>query len=146
MGPRNLKHQQALPTNATGVRALCAGLRARQRAGCIGAAALITSADPFIQIRICGRLRGADTISCLYGMNVQNVATRRGSQRVKLIERCADLRRSAQGACYQWLGTTLSVVTNGRFKNLACPFIERSGRNACLAGARRMGRALVTFS
>jgi hypothetical protein len=137
---------KTLPTNATGVRALCTGLRARQRAGCIGAAALITSADPFIQIRICGRLHGADTISCLYGMNVQNVATRRGSQRVKLIERCADLRRSAQGACYQWLGTTLSVVTNGRFKNLACPFIERTGRNACLAGAGRMDRALVTFS
>jgi hypothetical protein len=134
------------PTNASGVRALCTGLRARQRAGCIGAAALITSADPFIQIRICNRLRGADTISCLYGMNVQNVATARGSKRVKLIERCADLRRSAQGACYEWLGTTLSVVTNGRFKSLACPFIERTGRNACLAGADRMNRALVTFS
>jgi hypothetical protein len=135
-----------LPTDATQVRALCAGLRARQRAGCIGAASLITSADPFIQMRICARLRGADTISCLYGMNVQNVATARGSKRVKLIERCAGLRRSAQGACYEWLGTTLSVVTNGRFKSLACPFIAQSGRNACLAGAGRMDRALVTFS
>ena len=134
------------PTNAAGVRALCAGLKGRQRAGCIGAASLITSADPFIQIRICGRLRAADTVSCLYGMNVQNVATARGSQRVKLIEQCAGLRRSAQGACYEWLGTTLSVVTNGRFERLACPFIARTGRNACLAGANRMNRALVTFS
>jgi hypothetical protein len=135
-----------LPTNAAGVRRLCVGLAGRQRTGCVGAASLITSADPFIQIRICGRLHGADTISCLYGMNVQNVATARGSRRVKLIERCADLRRSAQGACYEWLGTTLSVVTNGRFKSLACPFIERTGRNACLAGASRMNEALVTFS
>jgi hypothetical protein len=135
-----------LPTSAAGVRALCTGLRARQRAGCVSAAALITSADPFIQMRICARLRGADTISCLYGMNVQNVATARGSKRVKLIERCAGLRRSAQGACYGWLGTTLSVITNGRFKSLACPFIAESGRNACLAGAGRMDRALVTFS
>ena len=135
-----------VPTNATGVRALCAGLKARQRAGCVGAASLITSADPFIQIRICGRLRGADTISCLYGMNVQNVASARGSQRVKLIERCPDLRRSARGACYEWLGTTLSVVTNGRFERLACPFIAETGRNACLAGAGRMNQALVTFS
>jgi hypothetical protein len=79
-------------------------------------------------------------------MNVQNVAETRGSKRVKLIERCATLRRSAQGACYEWLGTTLSVVTNGRFKSLACPFIARDGRNACLAGADRMNRALVTFS
>jgi hypothetical protein len=138
--PRNV------PTNATGVRALCAGLRGRQRGGCIGAAALITSADPFIQIRICARLRGADTVSCLYGMNIQNVATARGSQRVKLIQRCAGLRRSARGACYEWLGTTLSVVTNGRFQHLACPFIARTGRNACLAGASRMNQALVTFS
>jgi hypothetical protein len=137
---------EQLPTNAAGVRALCAGLAGRQRAGCIGAASLITSADPFIQIRICARLRGPDTISCLFGMNVQNVATARGSKRVKLIERCADLRRGAQGACYEWLGTTLSVVTNGRFRSLACPFIDRSGRNACLAGAGRMNRALVTFS
>ena len=137
---------KTLPTNAAGVRGLCVGLHSRQRAGCVAAAALITSADPFIQIRICARLHGADTISCLYGMNVQNVATARGSRRVKLIERCADLRRSAQGACYEWLGTTLSVVTNGRFKSLACPFIGADGRNACLAGAERMNRALVTFS
>jgi hypothetical protein len=135
-----------LPTNPAGVRALCVGLVSRQRAGCIAAAALITSADPFIQIRICRRLRGADTISCLYGMNIQNVATARGSRRVKLIEQCASLRRSAQGACYEWLGTTLSVVTNGRFQRLACPFIARTGRNACLAGASRMNQALVTFS
>ena len=79
-------------------------------------------------------------------MNVQNVAEARGSRRVKLIEACATLRRNAQGACYEWLGTTLSVVTNGRFKSLACPFIARDGRNACLAGADRMDRALVTFS
>jgi hypothetical protein len=137
---------KTLPTNAAGVRQLCTGLAGRQRAGCIGAASLITSPDPFIQIDICSRLRGADTISCLYGMNVQNVAEARGSKRVKLIERCAVLRRSAQGACYEWLGTTLSVVTNGRFKSLACPFIATTGRNACLAGAARMNQALVTFS
>jgi hypothetical protein len=137
---------KVLPTNAAGVRSLCTGLVGRQRAGCIGAATLITSADPFIQFRICQRLHGPDTISCLYGMNIQNVATSRGSKRVKLIEGCGELRRSAQGACYEWLGTTLSVVTNGRFKSLACPFIAPDGRNACLAGADRMNRALVTFS
>jgi hypothetical protein len=135
-----------LPTNAAGVRALCTGLTGRQRSGCIGAASLITSADPFIQIRICARLGRADAVSCLYGMNVQNVATARGSTRVKLIQSCAGLRRSARGACYEWLGTTLSVVTNSRFRTLGCPFIAPSGRNACLAGAKRMNQALVTFS
>lgn len=136
----------ALPTNAAGVRRLCTGLTGRQRGGCIGAASLITSADPFIQIRICGRLRGADTVSCLYGMNIQNLATARGSRRVQLIQACGDLRLGAQGACFEWLGTTLSVVTNSRFRTLGCPFIGREGRKACLAGAKRMNRALVTFS
>ncbi len=135
-----------LPVDAAGVRSLCTGLRALQREGCIGAASLITSADPFIQIRICARLRGADAVSCLYGMNVQNLTTSRGSQRVKLIERCGALRRSARGACFEWLGTALSVVTNGRFQRLGCPFIPRAGRDGCLAGARRMNDALVTFS
>jgi hypothetical protein len=137
---------KALPTNAAGVRRLCTGLAGRQRGGCIGAASLITSADPFIQIRICARLRGADTVSCLYGMNVQNVANARGSKRVRLIQACGDLRRTAQGACYEWLGTTLSVVTNSRFRKLGCPFITPSGRSACLAGASKINRALVTFS
>ena len=79
-------------------------------------------------------------------MNVQNLSTARGSRRVKLIERCAALRRSTRGACYEWLGTALSVVTNGRFQRLACPFIQPPGRGACLSGARRMNDALVTFS
>jgi hypothetical protein len=79
-------------------------------------------------------------------MNVQNLLTARGSRRVKLIERCGDLRASARTACFEWLGTTLAVVTNGRFERLACPFIQLAGRGACLAGAGRMNRALVTFS
>lgn len=135
-----------LPTSAADVRGLCTGLRGAQRGGCIGAASLITSPDPFIQIRICARLRQADAVSCLYGMNTQNLATTRGSQRVRLIQSCATVPRNAQAGCYEWLGTTLSVVTNGRFQRLACPFIGRSGRNACLAGAERMNDALVTFS
>jgi len=135
-----------LPTGATGVRRLCVGLVDVQRAGCIGAASLITSADPFQQMRICARLRGADSVSCLYGVNVQNLATSRGSRRVLLIERCGKMIASARQGCYEWLGTALAVITNGRFRELACPFISQTGRSACLAGASRMNEALVTFS
>jgi hypothetical protein len=135
-----------LPEHAAGVRRLCVGLTGTERAGCIGAASLITSPDPFSQLRICARLRGGDAISCLYGINAQNLATSRGSRRVKLIERCGTMRPRGREACYQWLGTALSVVTNGRFEHLGCPFIGRSGRDACLSGARRLNRALVTFS
>jgi len=52
----------------------------------------------------------------------------------------------AREGCYEWLGTALAVVTNGRFRERACPFISKPGRSGCLAGARRMNQALVTFS
>ena len=106
----------------------------------------MSSPDPFRQMQICARLRGADSVSCLYGVNVQNLATSRGSRRVRLIEGCGLMSRPAQDSCYEWLGTALAVVTNGRFRDQACPFISSRGRDACLAGARRMSDALVTFS
>jgi hypothetical protein len=135
-----------LPHTAAAVGRLCTGLAGHQREGCIGAASLITSPDPFIQMRVCGRLRGADAVSCVYGLNAQNLATSPGSRRVKLIQRCGGMPASARESCFEWLGTALSVVTNGRFRELACPFIGPTGRDACLAGARRMNDALVTFS
>jgi len=135
-----------LPATAAGIRRLCLGVARLQRAGCVGAASLITSADPFQQMRICARLQGADGVSCLYGVNVQNLSTSRGSRRVLLIERGGKMIASARLGCYEWLGTALAVVTNGRFEEGACPFISRAGRSACLTGARRMNEALVTFS
>jgi hypothetical protein len=135
-----------LPANAAGVRALCRGLAGIQRVGCISAASLITSTDPFTQMKICARLRGADVVSCLYGLSVQNLSDASGARRVLLIERCGKLRPAARSACYEWLGTGLAVVTNGRFRDLGCPFIEPGGRNPCLAGAKREDDALVTFS
>jgi hypothetical protein len=135
-----------LPASAVGLRRLCSGLAGLQRAGCVGAASLITSADPFQQMRVCARLRGADGVDCLYGVNVQNLATAKGSRRVLLIERCGQMSAAARRGCYEWLGTALAVVTNGRFEDRGCPFISRAGRRACTAGAKRMNSALVTFS
>jgi hypothetical protein len=135
-----------LPANAAGVRALCRGLAGIQRVGCISAASLITSTDPFTQMKICAKLRGADVVSCLYGLSVQNLSDVSGARRVLLIERCGKLRPAARSACYEWLGTGLTVVTNGRFRDLGCPFIGPGGRSPCLAGAKRENDALVTFS
>jgi hypothetical protein len=135
-----------LPANAREVSALCRGLAGIQRVGCISAASLITSADPFRQMNICARLQGADVVSCLYGISVQNLSAARGARRVSLIERCGKLRPAARSGCYEWLGTGLTVVTNGRFRDLGCPFISPVGRSPCLAGAKRMNQALVTFS
>jgi hypothetical protein len=91
-------------------------------------------------------LGGADVVSCLYGLSVQNLSDAAGARRVSLIERCGRLRLAARGACYEWLGTGLTVVTNGRFRDLGCPFIGPGGRRPCLVGAKRMNNALVTFS
>jgi hypothetical protein len=134
-----------LPDNAAGVRRLCRRLAGLQRVGCIGAASLITSADPFIQMRICAHL-GGDAAGCVYGLNVQNLATASGPRRVKLIRECATLPSSGRDRCYEWLGTALAVVTNGRFGQLGCGWLAVTGRKLCTDGARRMNQALVTFS
>jgi hypothetical protein len=133
------------PDSATGVRRLCRGLAGLQRVGCIGAASLITSADPFIQMRICARLR-SDAAGCVYGLNVQNLLTASGPRRVKLIRECATLPLKARDRCYEWLGTALAVVTNGRFGRLGCGWVAVPGRKLCVDGAERMDQALVTFS
>lgn len=135
-----------LPENAAGVRALCRGLAGNQRVGCVSAASLITSADPFVQMKICARLRGPDVVSCLYGLSVQNLSDASGVRRVSLIEKCGKLPRADRAACFEWLGTGLTVVTNGRFRDRGCPFIGPGGRSPCLEGANRMNQALVTFS
>jgi hypothetical protein len=134
-----------LPEDAAGVRRLCRGLAGLQRVGCIGAASLITSADPFIQMRICARV-GRDAVGCVYGLNVQNLATASGPRRVKLIRDCATLPVGARDRCYEWLGTALAVVTNGRFGRLGCGWLAVTGRKLCFDGAERMNQALVTFS
>src|SRR5256714_2777593 len=94
-----------LPDDAAGVRRLCAGLAGLQRLGCVSAASLITSPDPFIQMRVCAAL-GGDAPGCVYGLNVQNLANAPGPRRVKLIEECTRLPESARSRCYEWLGTS----------------------------------------
>jgi len=134
-----------LPGSAAGVRRLCRAHAGLQRVGCVGASSLIKSADPFIQMRICAHL-GADAAGCVYGVNVQNLATVSGPRRVKLIRDCATLPSSARDRCYEWLGTALAVVTNGRFGQLGCGWLAVTGRKLCVDGADRMNQALVTFS
>jgi hypothetical protein len=77
---------------------------------------------------------------------VQNLSDTCGARRVSLIDKCGKLPKAAQAACFEWLGTGLTVVTNGHFRDRACPFIVPGGRTPCLAGANRMNQALVTFS
>ena len=123
----------------------CRGLRSLERFGCISAAALTVSSNPFDQMQICVRLRGRDAEACVRGVPDQALAGLPAKQ-LELIRRCARVAAAAQRGCYEWLGRTLAVITNGAFRVRGCTKLESSGRRACVAGAARMNGALVTFS
>ena len=131
--------------NAADLRRSCRGLRSVERYGCISAAALTISSNPFDQMRVCAELRGADAGACLRGVPDQALAGR-GAQQLRLIRDCAHVTAGAQSGCYEWLGRTLAVVTNGRFRERGCAKLSPGPRRACTTGAARMRDALVTFS
>jgi hypothetical protein len=126
---------------------LCAGLAGVQRAGCITAASVIGPADPALQLAICASLGAADAVSCVRGTKVQNILKRPDNAYVDLMGGCDGFHPAARPACYRWLGKTLAVITDGRFERTGCPRLAAAAsRRACLAGARSMDEALVTFA
>ena len=68
---------------------------------------------------LCIALRGGDVGNCVRGVRVPDLAQGPGSERLKLIRRCAHVDHAQQAACYRWLGLALNVVTNGRFATRA---------------------------
>ena len=132
-----LEQPAGLPIrNAADLRRTCRGLQSIQRFGCISAATLTISGDPFEQLRVCTRLRGADAEACVRGVADQALAGKPQRQ-LALIRSC----RTSD--CYSWIGRTLAVVTDGGFR---CTPLSSRARRACLAGAAQMRAALVTFS
>jgi hypothetical protein len=127
---------------------LCGGLAGLQRSGCVTAAALIGPPDPAAQLAICARLRdAADAASCVRGTKVQNLLDAPTRTYVRLIDRCGRFGGRAAPACYRWLGKALAVLTDGGFARDGCPQLRgMAARRQCLAGARTMDDALVTFS
>lgn len=122
--------------NAADLRRTCHGLHSIQRFGCISGATLALSSDPFEQMRVCRTLGGPDAEACVRGVADQALA---GEPRRQL----ALIRMCRSSDCYRWIGRTLAVVTNGRFR---CDALTRSARGACATGARELRAALVTFS
>jgi hypothetical protein len=123
----------------------CRGLDSMQRFACIGAAALTISSNPFDQMRICSGLDGRDAAACVRGVPDQALAGEPEKQ-LRLIRTCARVTRAARSACYEWLGRTLAVVTNGAFLRQGCVALAPAARRSCVEGARRMNAALGTFS
>jgi hypothetical protein len=131
-----LEQPPAAPVrNAGDLRRTCRGLAGIDRFGCISAATLVLSSDPFEQLRVCRSLRGLDARACVRGVADQALAGEPGRQ-LRLIRMC----RTSD--CYAWIGRTLAVVTNNAFR---CRTLTL-GRAACTAGEARVGDALVTFS
>ena len=125
---------------------LCEGLAALQRDACITAASVIGPPDPVEQLRLCAKLGGADAVSCIHGTKVQNLLGSPTATYVRVIRGCARFSGATRDACYTWLGKTLSVVTDGRFRRAGCTALAAAARRACIAGARTMNGPLVTFS
>src|SRR5262245_17502306 len=134
------------PASAADLIALCRGLSGLQLSGCLTGASLIRSDDPLEQLRTCAQLSSSEGADCLRGLRVQTYALAPGSTRLSLIRACADVH-TFQRACYEWLGKTLNVITNGRFERLGCTRLRyTASRASCVRGARSYEGALETFS
>ncbi len=142
------RKQSAAVADEGDLRRLCRGVAGAQRAGCIGGASLLLArgGDPVYHARTCGRLSGNDALNCLRGVNVPALAGNRYEQ-IRLLRTCTGQPRSTRNGCYAWFGRTLNVVTNGRFERSGCGQLNMSeARAACVAGARKLGEPLGTFS
>jgi hypothetical protein len=141
-----LEQPIALPVRTgADLRRLCRGLLALERSACISGAALTISSNPFDQMRVCAKLRAGDAQACLRGVPDQAFAEDPARQ-LQLIRDCARVVAGARSECYEWLGRTLAVVTNGAFRVSGCTKLSPVPRRACVAGAMKMNAALVTFS
>jgi len=127
---------------------LCDGLEGLQREACITGAAVIGPADPERQLELCAEFREVrDAVACVRGTKVQNLLGSSTDAYVRLLDGCKGLAGSVREACYRWLGKAVAVVTDGAFERDGCPALAPTdARRWCLAGARELESALVTFS
>jgi hypothetical protein len=133
------------PSTPARIEALCHGLAALQREGCIASASLISDLDPMRQFSICTRLPVGDVDSCMRGVGTQNLPEPIFAGQ-KLIAGCAKVAAAARSGCYEWFGLSLTVLSDGRFASLGCKTLRGDARTACLAGAKREGDPLITFA
>ena len=129
------------------IKGLCLSVEGLQQEACITGASVIGPPDPAAQLQVCAELRGLDAVNCIRGTKVQNLLREPFSALIDLIQRCDLFPDGTRRACYQWLGKTLSVVTDGEFERQGCSqVITRSAQRACVLGARSTEGPLVTFS
>jgi len=127
---------------------LCRDLAGLQREACITGAAVIGPADPEEQLELCADLDDErDAIACIRGTKAQNLLGASTASYVRLLGRCELFDGATRAACYRWLGKAVAVLTDGAFGRQGCPSLASTdARRLCLAGARELEAALVTFS
>jgi hypothetical protein len=129
------------------MRSTCDGLDGLQHDGCMTAASLIASPDPYRQLALCAGLRGDDAAACVRGIRAPAVARTPLGYQVGLVRGCATVDPDARRRCYEWLGEALNVVTNGSFATRGCTRLRYPAtRASCARGARSYQGALETFS
>jgi hypothetical protein len=135
-------------TSAVDLDRLCQGLAGLQRDACLTAASVIGPADPRAQMALCYGYKGDEALACIRGVKAQNFLGRGTELYVSLIERCDGFGEDrVRLGCYRWLGKAIAVITNGEFEHSGCLALQRDDAiEACVAGAKSMNGALVTFS
>ncbi len=127
---------------------LCRDLAGLQREACVTGAAVIGPADPEQQLELCAGLDDQrDAVACVRGTKAQNLLGASTAAYVRLLGRCELFAGATRAACYRWLGKAVAVLTDGEFGRKGCPSLESTdARRSCVAGARELEDALVTFS
>ena len=98
---------------------LCGGLEGLQRHACVTGASVIGPPDPRNQLTVCAQLEDVqDVEACIRGTKVQNLLNFDPQLRIDLIQDC---NKTFQGAialtCDRWLGKTLGVISDGKFRD-----------------------------
>lgn len=124
---------------------LCAREVGLQHHACITGASAVASPSPTDQLLGCAHIPRGDELDCVRGVDVPAVMGRPLGVQLNLAEACSQLPR-IRAACFQWLGRTLNVVTNGHFRVRGCSALYRRDAANCIKGARAYEQPLVTFS
>ena len=104
------------------VERLCGGLDGLQRAACVTGAIVIGPPDPRGQLAVCDSLAAdTDIAACIRGTKVQNLINYPDNLQLELIKDCSQFRGTMSLTCYRWLGKTLGVLSDGKFRHHGLP-------------------------
>jgi hypothetical protein len=125
---------------------LCKGLKRTQRSGCVTAASVVSSPDPYDQLEGCVRLSRVDQIPCAQGAAIQALSDRPLNAHLELLGICKGFATANESQCVTWVSKILAVVTDGDFGEVGCRAMMEPASSWCKAGVSDIDDALITFS